>query len=57
MDKKSHFQIEKKFSQKILFGALTFFWLSISEAAFSNYNSILVGDLAAGMGGAATAVV
>ncbi|MCB0370087.1 MAG: hypothetical protein KDD45_11850 [Bdellovibrionales bacterium] len=28
-----------------------------AEAAFSNYNSILLGDQAAGMGGAATAVV
>ncbi len=28
-----------------------------SKAAYSNYNSILIGDLAAGLGGAATAVV
>ncbi len=33
------------------------FTLSVkSQAAFSNYNSILIGDLAAGMGGAAAAV-
>lgn len=31
-------------------------YLQSSWAAFSNYNSILIGDLAAGMGGAATAV-
>lgn len=43
---------------RILF--LTFFCFiasSKSWAAFSNYNSILIGDLAAGMGGAATAIV
>jgi hypothetical protein len=34
----------------------SFFFLEPGQAAFSNYNSILIGDLAAGMGGAAAAV-
>ncbi|MBN8538659.1 MAG: hypothetical protein J0M15_16540 [Deltaproteobacteria bacterium] len=41
---------------KGLFLALTFLALQ-SEGAFSNYNSILLGDQSAGMGGAASAVV
>lgn len=35
---------------------LAFAWPSLVLAAFGNYNSILIGDMAAGMGGAATAV-
>ena len=37
------------------FGSL--FFCSVSWATFSNYNSILIGDLVAGMGGAGTAIV
>lgn len=40
---------------KILIAALIF--PHIAEAAFSNYNSILIGDQVAGMGGAGTAII
>lgn len=36
---------------------IAFFFVEKAQAAFSNYNSILIGDLAAGMGGAATSIL
>lgn len=43
-------------SRHILFGALVYLSPIFAQAAWGNYNSILIGDQSAGMGGAATAV-
>jgi hypothetical protein len=45
-----------RFSKSAIMFCLVASYASSTFAAFGNYNSILIGDMAAGMGGAATAV-
>ncbi|MEK6773002.1 MAG: hypothetical protein AABY64_03600 [Bdellovibrionota bacterium] len=59
MDNKTHINKKNRIFSKMAFGLVVGLLLTgvKSIAGFSNYNSILIGDLSAGMGGAATAVV